>query len=102
MIRCAYSRCNGGHYFRGACCPLDGWSSDASRELTAAGERLSRSGRPLTLAHLREEGVSENSLKRIIVIEFGSASSAFDALSPEGYVVNGRWQPIEELGDEFT
>jgi hypothetical protein len=53
------------------------------------------------LAALREAGVSEGSLPRIIVIEFGSQASVFDTLSPEGYVVNGRWHPIEELGDDF-
>jgi hypothetical protein len=101
MVTCAYSRCNGGHYFRGPCCPLDGWSSAASRELDAACHRLSASGRPVSLASLREAGVSDSSLSRIIVIEFGCAESVFDAVSPEGYVVNGRWQPLEELGDEF-
>ena len=101
MITCAYSRCNGGHYFRGVCCPLDGWSSTASRELDAACQKLAASGRPVSLATLREAGVSESSLLRIIVIEFGSAESVFDAVSPEGYVVKGCWQPLAELGDEF-
>ncbi len=101
MVTCAYSRCNGGHYFRGACCPLDGWSSPASRELDAACQKLSASGRPVSLASLREAGVSEASLLRVVVIEFGSADAMFDALSPEGYVVKGCWQPLEELGDEF-
>jgi hypothetical protein len=102
MITRAYSRCNGGHYFMGACCPLDGWSSAASRELAAACQKLTASGRPVSLASLREAGVSESSLSRIIVIEFGSAEGVFDAVSPEGYVVMGRWQPLEELGDAFT
>ncbi|SRR5579885_3800000 len=101
MVVYAYSRCNGGHYFRGACCPLDGWSSAQSRELDAVCQRLSAAGRSVSVASLREAGISESSLARIIVIEFGSAASAFDALSPEGYVVQGRWQPLEELGEAF-
>lgn len=101
MVTYAYSRCNGGHYFRGVYCPLDGWSSTASRELDAACQRLSASSRPISLASLREAGVSESSLPRIIVIEFGTAESASDAVSPKGYVVQGRWQPLEELGDGF-
>jgi hypothetical protein len=97
----AYSRCNSGHYFSGPRCPLDGWSSDASRELAAACERLASGGRPVSMAALRQEGVSECSLQRIIVIEFGSESSVFDAISPEGYVLDGRWQPIEEVSEEL-
>jgi hypothetical protein len=53
------------------------------------------------LANLREAGVSESSLSRVIVIAFGSAESVFDAFSLEGLVVKGSWQPLEELGDEF-
>src|SRR5437588_10420084 len=101
MITCAYSRCNGGHYFRGVCCPLDGWSSAASRELDAACQKLTASGRTVSLASLREAGVSEAALSRVIVIEFGAAEAMFDAVSPEGYGVKGAWQPLEELGDEF-
>jgi hypothetical protein len=56
MITCAYSRCNSGHYFQGVCCPLDVWSSAASHELDAAGQKLSASGRPISLANLREAG----------------------------------------------
>jgi hypothetical protein len=101
MITCAYSRCNGGHYFRGVCCPLDGWSSAASEELDASCRKISASGRPISLASLREAGVSEPSLSRIIVIEFGSEEAMFDAVSPEGYVVKGSWRPLEDLGAEF-
>jgi len=101
MVAHAYSRCNGGHYFRGVCCPLDGWSSAASEELDTACRRLAAAGRAVSLASLREAGVSQGSLRRIIVVEFGCEESVFDAVSPEGYVVNGSWQPLEELGDDF-
>jgi hypothetical protein len=101
MTTRAYSRCNGGHYFIGAYCPIDGWSSRASVELTAACQRLTASGRPISLADLLEEGVSSDSLRRIIIVEFGSEKSIFDAISPCGYVVNGKWVRIEDVDDSL-
>ena len=81
----AYSRCNSGHYFIGEFCPFDGWSSQASRELTKALKNLARSGRKVSLEELRSEGVSAATLARTIVIAFGSSSSAFEAISPDYY-----------------
>ncbi len=101
MITRAYARCNGGHYFQGACCPLDGWSSPASVELEAACRRLDQMGRRISLAALVEAGVSSGSLDRIIVIEFGSDAAAFEAVSPQGYVIDGKWSPLEEVEDAF-
>lgn len=40
-------------------------------------------------------------LARIIVVEFGGAASAFEALDPREYVVNGAARPILQLGREF-
>jgi hypothetical protein len=87
----AYSRCNGGHYFSGTHCPLDGWSSAASVELAAAAERLIRNGRVPSIEELRMAGVAEEALSRTIVIEFGTRASAFDLIAPEGYIVDGTW-----------
>src|SRR5262245_41844319 len=102
MIRRAYSRCNSGHYFMGEFCPFDGWSSPASKELTAALKRLARSGCNVSLEELREAGVSEATLARTIVIEFGSSASAFEAVSPEDYVVNGETLALKDLDESFT
>ena len=98
----AYSRCNSGHYFQGEFCPFDGWSSHASRELTAALKDLARSGRTISLEELRRAGVSEATLARTVVIEFGSGASVFEAVSPESYVVNGETMPLRDLDESFT
>lgn len=87
MIK-AYCRCNSGHYFVGESCPLDGWSSAASTELTNAVERIINSEQKISVAALREVGVSEATLKRTVVVEFGSDTAVFDAISPDGYFVN--------------
>lgn len=101
MVVRAYCRCNSGHYFAGRYCPIDGWSSPASHELTEAVARVLDTGRELSLMELRKAGVSEETIGRTIVIEFGSPASAFDAVSPEGYVINGQWKPLLELGEPF-
>jgi hypothetical protein len=53
------------------------------------------------LEELRKAGVSAATLARTIVIEFGSSASAFDAVSPQEYVVNGQAQPLRKLSRSF-
>ena len=101
MITKVYCRCNSGHYFIGVHCPLDGWSSPESEELAAAVGRAAAKRRPLSLAELRRGSLTEAALRRAIVIEFGSDAAAFEAVVPEGYVVNEQWRPITTLGREF-
>lgn len=101
MLR-AYCRCNSGHYYVGEYCPLDGWASSESKELAAAVNRLSCAGLEVSIVALRDMGLSDATLKRAIVVEFGSETSAFDAISPEGYVINGKWKRLRDLGEEFT
>jgi hypothetical protein len=101
MIARAYSRCNSGHYFVGENCPFDGWFSEASRELTRAIAVLSHSGRKVSVEELRRAVVSEATVLRTIVVEFGSDDSAFDAISPKLYVVGERAMRVEDLDDNF-
>jgi hypothetical protein len=102
MTTRAYSRCNSGHYFMGEFCPFDGWSSPASKELTAALKRLTRSGRKVSLEELRRAGIPETTLARTIVIEFGSSASTFEAISPEDLVVNGETVALKNLDEDHT
>lgn len=97
----AYCRCNSGHYFSGECCPYDGWFSPASHELTEAVVRLAKMGKELSIEELRELGVSSETLWRTIIISFGVGASAFEALAPDTYVVNGETKPPRKLGLAF-
>ena len=97
----AYCRCNSGHYFVGEYCPIDGWLSPESKELAAGVKRLIGTGQEVSLAELRKAGVSEGALRRTVGIEFGASESAFDALSPEGYVIKGEWKPLKRLDVPF-
>ena len=101
MMTRAYCRCNSGHYFSGEFCPFDGWSSPASRELTEAVARLSRCHRDLSLEELRKAGVCQATLARTIVVAFGCSDSAFEAISPQEYVVNGEAKTVRQLDRSF-
>ena len=101
MIARAYSRCNSGHYFVGENCPWDGWSSAASKELTRAVEALSHLGRQVSIEELHGAGVSETTLLRTIVVQFGSDGSAFDAINPKMYFIDEQAKTIDELDENF-
>jgi len=93
----AYCRCNNGHYFQGEFCPFDGWSSPASGELAKAVLQLASDDRKLSLTALRQLGLSEATLERVVVIDFGCKASAFDALAPQEYVINGKSQSFPRV-----
>ena len=86
----AFSRCDGGHYFEGEFCPFDGWSSESSRELSAAVQRLRAKDAAVTMKELRAAGVSSEALPGTVVMNFGSAAVAFEGLLPRELVVNGK------------
>jgi hypothetical protein len=100
-MRRAYCRCNSGHYFVGEYCPIDGWSSPAPKELAKVVEEVTASGRALLLEELRKAGLSEATVQRTIVIDFGTDVCVFDAISPEGYVIHGEWKPLKDLTEPY-
>ena len=96
-----YCRCNSGHYFIGAICPLDGWSSAESVELTKTVEVVMNAGKELSMTALCQAGLSALARKRTIIIEFGNDESGFDAVSPAGYFVNGQWIKQRDFDEDF-
>ncbi len=101
MIAFAYIRCNGGDYFIGEYCPLDNWSSPESKELTEVVNKLKQENRDISIDELRRAGLSDAALRRTIVIQFGSEASAFEAITPQGYVIQGEWKPLAKAGPDF-
>ncbi len=101
MISRAYCRCNSGHYFMGECCPFDGWSSPASRELANAVKQLEREGQPVSLENLQKLGLRSATMERTAVIQFGSDTSAFEAVAPHLCVVDDQALPITKLPRSF-
>lgn len=82
-----YIRCNDSHYFTGQSCPFDGWGSSE----TAKAQELAKGVDPcdLTMDHIRSWGLSEDLIKRVLIIEFGDESAAFQGLAPEYYFIKG-------------
>lgn len=37
-------------------------------------------------------------MKRVLIIEFGAPESEFEALSPAGYVIEGKWRKLPDVG----
>ncbi len=101
MKQYLFVRCNGGHYYRSAtACPWDGWSLDGIANARAVFEQLV-AGDVARIEVLKQHGVPEDVLRRLLIVEFGSEQSAFDALAPERYVRDGREVLAGELGLEL-
>ena len=101
MTTSAYFRCNEGHLFRGSACPLDGWTSTDVASLENALIKISEQGIPISLQALQSHGLTEEAAKRTIVLESGSDAFEFDALSPDGYVIEGKWKKLSDTDQAF-
>jgi hypothetical protein len=98
----AYVRCNSGHWFQGLYCPLDGWTSVHFQEIHDAVSRVRRRGTALSIDALKAEGlVSKEALARVLLIESGAEDSAFEAIDPAGYLINGRFIERKDFGSEL-
>src|SRR5262245_20436728 len=75
-----YVRCPSTHYFRGARCPWDGWTSSAIVALVEACRHLRDAGGELSIAGLAGAGIGAEVLDRCLIVEFGDEGYAFDAL----------------------
>jgi hypothetical protein len=103
-----YIRCNGGHYFTcdndNLACPYDGWDGrDPSivKELNQIINKLSVKDEEISIDLLKQMGASEDTIKRTIIIEFGNPKSAFEAIVPSNYVINGKLINFLDLDSNF-
>ena len=64
----------------------------------AAVENTERKSKALSIRALADEGAPEEATKRTIIIEFGSDEAVFDALLPQGYLINGELKKLDQLG----
>ncbi len=98
-----FVRCDSGHYFRAqSTCPFDGWSCEGVDFAFQAFTELRADPMSRTIGGLREKGVPENVLERLIIVEFGSEASAFEALAPERFLRARREAPGQGVGRELT
>lgn len=96
-----YWRCNGGHYFNTVRCPFDGWTSKELAELNQVAEEFRSMKTDPSIGAMKNAGVSDEALRRAIVVEFGNDRSVFDAISPDYYVVDGKSVKLHKTGLDF-
>jgi len=96
-----YWRCNSGHYFSSPSCPMDGWSRPYVDRLSETVKEIESRGERVSVERLREAGVEQAALDRVIVVEFGSSAAVFDGIVPEGYVIDGKFVSLEKLDRQY-
>ena len=84
-----FFRCDHGHYFSGEACPWDGWSHPKLRSVLELLERFKSDRVVVTIQGLRDTGVEEAILKRILLVEFGDPERVFGGLNPRQIIANG-------------
>jgi hypothetical protein len=98
MSKKVYFRCNSGHYFDSAHCPFDDWTTGEFAEIAAVAGRL---GDDVSIDRLQDQGIPAHALGRVLIIDFGSDASVFQAMDPAGYIVAGKWTPIGSAGADL-
>ena len=91
-MRVLYIRCDCGsprgprHYYTGETCPLSGWVAPFVREGMQAADAVERAGEPLTVAALRQAGLSRAALARVMVAEFPIKAAVPESLGVSPFV----------------
>jgi hypothetical protein len=100
-VRVVYCRCTGGHYFVGPACPLDGWTSNAARQLNHAFTLLVEEGEQASIEMLRKRGCDDAAIGRALVIEYGDPDGVFEAIEPAALIINGERVKLRDLPQRF-
>jgi hypothetical protein len=94
-------RCNSGHYYSERSCPLDGWSRTGLVRLFDVVAEMKKNAEPISISALEGKGFDQDVLDRVIVVEFGGITAAFDGFSPAGYFIEGQYVPLSKLGLQY-
>jgi hypothetical protein len=81
-FKVVYTHCNGGEFFSGPYCPIDGVGDDISKTLVEAVTELRSTGKDIGLDALERAGVPRNQLADVIVVEFPSEEVAWEFFRP--------------------
>lgn len=82
--------------------PTDGWSRPDLQRLFVVIVQMQENAELVSISALQEKEFGKEVFDRVIVVEFGGETAAFDAFHPKGYVIEGRYVPISKLGHERT
>jgi hypothetical protein len=74
-----------GHYYTRTHCPFSGWVAPYVKEVQEAVARLEATGKPLTIAGLRDAGVSPEALKRVLIAEYAAGAEVPEALGVDSF-----------------
>ena len=80
---------------------MDGWSAPGSEQLFEVLSELNAQAEDISMQKLKERGIPAETLRRVIVIEFAPGVPAFDGIVPEGYIIEGKFVPLMQLGLEY-
>jgi hypothetical protein len=58
---------------------------------------IQQAGQKLSVEQLSRDGVSWEMLERTIIIEFGNSDCQFEALDPNGYIIEGIWHEMPDV-----
>jgi len=96
-----FLRCNSGHFFTSDVCPWDGWSHPSFKLAIETFNRLELEGKPVSIESLRNAGLDEEALQRVVILEFGDPQVALDGIYPKQVMVNGRLVNPSDLDWRF-
>ena len=71
------------------------------KQLVQTIEELGKSGELLSIAVLKRNGITQDVLDRVIVIDFGNERSSFDGFEPSAYFIAGRTVRLDEAGRDY-
>lgn len=80
-----YYVCVSEHIFSTRYCPFDGWENPHFLKVEAITKTLTENSIPLTIQALVEQGLSEDIIKRLLIIDFGNKEAIFEGLQPGKY-----------------
>ena len=80
--RTLYFYCNGGDYFSGDSCPLDGFSTPEIQATQRLIDDMLAKGNSLSIAALREAGADPGVLGSALLIEKSSSMSTWSYFTP--------------------
>jgi hypothetical protein len=96
-----YFRCPNTHYFSAVCCPWDDWSHPDIQKVIDIAHRLTSQGAEVTIGSLKEAGVEQEFINRVMIIEFGDPAAALEGIKPKYIKVPGKSLSQEDLGPQF-
>jgi hypothetical protein len=73
------------HYYTGERCPYSGWIAPFVEEASRVAVAVTKSGKPLTVEMLAENGISPDALSHVMIAEFPDRATVPYALGLDSF-----------------